>query len=286
MKKRVISFVLTVLLFTNLISAITARGATNDQENILEISSQILTEDSSSVKSNFNFLNTSDLSDVKYTYDEDGKTYLVKESANIDVTEINTEIYEVGEESNTLVEKFTTYIDKSNDILTVSKFDNGIEISSQTIGTVDGRLEVNNVETYAVDYNKPYTGYVNYDGRYNKYYTTWEFATKYNGSNRIYKFTLSVVIGVLSGISGNPRIVNGVTTAAQYIVNNSIKDVFYTREDHELHQITAAGWYYGTPVGTRAYVDFYADSSRRFHIGSDFYEWHDPVEWPKGITIR
>jgi hypothetical protein len=91
---------------------------------------------------------------------------------------------------------------------------------------------------------------------------------------------------VLSGISGNPYVVGGVTAAAQYIVDNCIPDVYYTREDHELHQITSAGWYYGPPVGTRAYVDFYADSSRRFHIGSDFYEWHDPVEWPTGITIQ
>lgn len=72
---------------------------------------------------------------MQYTYEENVKTYLVKESTNIDITEVNTEIYEVGEKSNTLVKKFTTYIDKSNDVLTVSKFDNGIEISSTTINT-------------------------------------------------------------------------------------------------------------------------------------------------------
>lgn len=50
-------------------------------------------EEISGKRTNFNFIETSDLNNIHYTYEENGETYSVYEKCNEDMSIINTEIY-------------------------------------------------------------------------------------------------------------------------------------------------------------------------------------------------
>lgn len=281
--RKILSSILTALVFTNVITPNIVGASTLNQDTIQENNSQLATENSLDVKTNFNFIKTSDISDIQYTYEENGKSYYVYESTNADLTEINTEIYEVGMGSKLLVDQFSTHIEKREDILTVTKYRDGSIVDSTNIDIKDGSLRFNSIKPAS---DEIYNGYVNYDGSHNKYYTSWYYAYGSNGSNYVLKLTYSVIISMLSAVTGNPYVVAGVTSAAQYILDHAIPEVYWHKDVYHVNEITYPDRrYYGSFIGERTYAKFYSDSRRSDLIGSDFYEWHDPNEWPS-ITIQ
>lgn len=283
MKKKVLSLLLTATFVIGILSPVTVNATTNSLTTVVN---EELANSQVSEKSNFIFIKTSDIKDIQYSYEQDGKTYLVKESSNDDLTEISTEIYEVDELANVLVDQFVTTIEKNDDVIIVTQNEDDA-ITRDIIDIGDGSLASNQIKTFAY---KPatgtYTGGLQYDYINHKYYTLWFNAGDVKGSNAIHKFTLTVVIGILSGISGNGFIIGGITSCAQYIVDNAISDVYWTRNYEELWEVTYPGrQYIGSAVGQKVYTYFYEDSARRSKIGSDFYEYHDPVYWPSHMNF-
>lgn len=290
MKRLISSSILTALIVTNILAPSTVSATTNLDKETVQI--EQTEETTENLKTNFNFINTTDLDNIQYTYEENGKTYLVNESANSDLTVVETEIYEVGEESNVLVENFTTYIEKSDTELVISKYvddflvdSSSIDLNSQSLKFNEKSI-INEDTTNTITATGTYNGQIYYDASTGRYYTSWYYDHSTTGSSTITKFTLTVVIGILSGISGNPYVVGGITTAAQYIVDYLIEDIWWSQDIYFVHRITSDRKYYGSAVGIRYYTSFYSNRQRTSYIGSDVYEWHDSTEWPTNIIIN
>lgn len=130
MKKRIISILLSVVCLSSVITPASANAKVFDSKiNYTTQTSD--NENEVSTKTNFNFIQTTDLSSVEYTYEENNKSYLVKENANSDLTRINTEIYEVNNDSNVLVDKYVTTLEVNDNLLTITKYVDNYTISDE-----------------------------------------------------------------------------------------------------------------------------------------------------------
>jgi len=287
MKKTILSLFLVVSILASLFTPTTVIATTNQGESFVEEGSLVNEKRKFEEKSNFIFFDIENFDDVKYIYEQNGKKYFVKESTTPDFSLIDTKIYIIGNDSNELVEEYTTYFEKKEDKLVINRFDNDIKTDSITIDlSSEDFLYLNGYSTYSSQYNGP----VYYDGRTNKYYTGWDYKYTDLGSNIMLKFTLTVVVGILAGIAGVDVVTSGISgglaAAASFIIEYSIATVYWRKEVYELHQITyPERRYYGSFIGLKIYSYFYSDSSRSNAIGSEFYEWRDPVEWPTGVSI-
>lgn len=189
----------------------------------------------------------------------------------------------MNEESNLLIDNFVTNIEKNNNMLVVTEDDEGVITTSY----IDLNREVNTTrkEFKNVNTGSPYTGNVQYSYINHRYYTTWLNDGSWTGSSQVARFTLTVVIGILSGMSGNGFVIGGVGAAAQFIVDNRIPEVYWSSTQESLWEITYPGkLFIGSPVGIKTYTKFYSDSKRTNYIGDGTNVYHDPEYWPEGMN--
>ena len=64
----------------------------------------------STEKKAFKFISVDDVSDIRYTYEENGSKYMVKEHANKELTEVTTDIYELNGKKILLKDHYVTNI--------------------------------------------------------------------------------------------------------------------------------------------------------------------------------
>jgi|GEM_PF-4028058 len=292
MKKRILSFLLAATIVISSITPVVVNASTKRETMLTNTTivknaeeKKSSSEEQVSEKTNYIFIETSDISNIQYSYEQDGKTFLVKECINNDLSEINTEIYEVDGLSNVLVNKYNTTIEKNNDVLIVTTNDDSV-VTKDVIDINGDSLDINRATTFSRNpVSGTYTGGLQYDYINNKYFTLWFNTGSDSGSNKISNYSLSVIISILSGVSGNPYVVAGVTQIAQLIVAEAIPIVYWNKSYQDLWEVTYPGkQYIGWAVGVRTYTDFYEDSARRYKIGSDFYEYHDPTYWPSFLN--
>lgn len=234
--KKVISIFLVALLFTSINLNTFAQDLSN------------------TTKTNFNFISIDDLSNVVYTYQENGKEYMVKEHANEDLTEVSTNIYELNEtEDYTLTESYVTNINIENgsiEVMTTDKND---------ITTIDHIL-VKDIVEVSTDQN------IN-----TRALSGWVHIYNYSGSVKFTKYTLTVVIATLSGavasLSGITFItggaVAGAASIAQIIVNERLPYAYMKQK----------GYYYypnssGIPTKMRHVTDCYRNSNGTGYLGT------------------
>ena len=278
MKKRIISILLSVVCLSSVITPASANAKVFDSKiNYTTQTSD--NENEVSTKTNFYFIQTTDLSSVEYTYEENNKSYLVKENANSDLTRINTEIYEVNNDSNVLVDKYVTTLEVNDNLLTITKYVDNYTISDE-ININEGYMNVNNINSRA---SGTHTGGLQYDYINHKYYTLWFDTGTSNGTNKITNYTLTVIIAVLGATSGTAGA--GLAAVAQIILNEKMPIVYWTKKTQELWEVTYPGrQYIGWAVGVKTYTTFYSDSSRTKSLGTETDVYHDPVYWPSDMN--
>lgn len=276
MKKRILSILLSVVCLSNVITPASSNAAVFDSK-INYTTQTSANETEVSTKTNFNFIQTSDLSNVEYTYEENNKSYLVKENANDDLSIINTEIYD--NESNVLVDKFVTTLDVNNNLLTVTKYVDNYTMSD-VININDGYIDADNISSRA---SGTHTGGLQYDYINHKYYTLWFDTGTSNGTNKITNYTLTVIIAIVGAASGT--VGAGVSAIAQIILNEKFPIVYWTKKTQELWEVTYPGrQYIGWAVGIKTQTTFYSDSSRNNSIGTETSVYHDPEYWPSDMN--
>lgn len=160
-KIRILLLVLIVSVFAN-----TVNFPIVNAENLAEENELQLTEGE---KTNFNFIKTSDLSDIVYTYEQDGKAYIVYECTTPDFSVINTEIHELRDGTEYLVEELVTYVEKENSNMVISQYRNGLLIESSNIDLVDKSVEESVVPNDLG--TGVYNGYLYYVASTGNYYT-------------------------------------------------------------------------------------------------------------------
>ena len=151
--------------------------------------------------------------------------------------------------------------------------------------------ENHNAESFSVrpgdDGYVYYDGYLHYDGSTKKYYTSWYYSYSDKDKKAVMEFTLEVVGSILTVICGADKRTAIIERIAEYIVSKMLPEFYWEKDVYLVHEITyPQRRLYGSAIGMRSCVDFYADSARTMKIGSETYEWHDPVEWPTAITIN
>lgn len=279
MKKRLLSVLLSIVCLSNIITPFSVNAADyNLAVNNTQQTSD--TETSDSYKTNFNFTQTSDLTNVEYTYEENNKTYLVKENSNEDLSVINTDVYEIGTDTNILVNQYVTTLVVNNNILTVTKSD-GNNTICDTINLKENNKTVKKAISRA---SGTYNGGLQYDYINHKYYTLWFSTGSSNGSNKITVYSLTAIIAIIGSVTGAGGA--AVSAIAQIILSENLPIVYWTKSYQELWEVTYPGrQYIGNAVGEKIHTSFYRDSSRSSYIGSEDYEYHDPVYWPSDMNF-
>ena len=279
-KIRILLLVLIVSVFAN-----TVNFPIVNAENLAEENELQLTEGE---KTNFNFIKTLDFSDIVYTYEQDGKTYIVYECANEGLSVINTEIYELRDGEEYLVEELITYVEKENSNMEISQYRNGLLIENSNINLIgEGLEEIVNPNDLGTGV---YNGYLYYVASTGNYYTAWEYAYNYKGSTELGAKTLttvsSIIINLVGGYYGLPDIaIDAAENMAEYIIEENWDYIYWKGKLHEAHQVTyPARKYYGSYIGTYTYLEL-TDSTYKYVETGDWFEWHDPETWPSSLKI-
>lgn len=299
MKKRILSILLAATIVISSISPIavnakTKKGTmlTNPNTTIVNnvVENTYSDEEQISEKTNYIFIKTSDMSDIQYSYEENGKTYLVKESSNSDLSNINTEIYEINGELNLLVDSYYTTIQKNDDTLIITKTDdNNVTKDIMNIGDSE---DSNIATTFSRNpVSGTYSGGLQYDYINHKYYTLWFNTGSDKDYNSVANATLSVLISIIGAIAATdpalavPSAI--VTPIATAVLNAGLSRIYWSKTYQDLWEVTYPGrQYLGWAVGVRTYTTFYEDSNRKYQVGSTVLdEYHDPVYWPSDMNF-
>ena len=313
--KKIISFVLVICLCitmnTAVIAAAKENATYNDNVKMQQSVGVYGDETAVSIRTNYNFIQIEDMSAVEYTYEEGGKTYLVKESANDNLSFIETIIYEISDNNVTLVETFTTSVSVQDGTMFLEKNDNGI-ITTNVVDTGTGDVYLQ-VPEYHSEFSEHYTiynsecidaslpeiakaaeanthpGSIRYCYIHGHYFTNWFYKYTSNGSNFVLNLTLTVLTSVILGI-----ITDGVSVAIQIgasavagaVLLYSLTNLYFTSEVHQLWEVTSSKEYIGWAVGERRYTTFYIDSARKQALAeTGFSEWQDPTYYPKNCMM-
>lgn len=241
----------------------------------------------SSEKSDFNFIESSDLSNIHYTYQENGKKYSVYERYGDSTSEIYTEIYVENKGKEEFVESFVTHIETIDGIMCITQYSEGKIVQKDYINIGCSQPTVNNARNIT---GTTYSGRVYYDGPTRRYFTGWYYAYSHTGSSLFKLLTYAVVAHVVMELVGLIPGVDPITETLEVIVqaiiaaNNPL--VYWNKKEYNVNQITYPGMQlYGAPIGGRTYTDLYMDAERTIHIGSEMTEWRNESEWPIGVTI-
>ena len=267
-------------------------------------------------KSDFDFYQIDDWSNIEYTYVECGKKYLVRERVSDALSFVETSIFEVLDEDMLLVNSVTTAVTVENDIMMVEQNINGV-ITTQYNDLRAGELELqpqpeSNRYNYSekgllscddcIELNDPgvmrvyppstghYEGGVTYCPQHNTYWTMW-FDSEYTdyGSNWFQILTIGIVISVITALIAkvSPIAATAISFIASYCVSMNVTTAYWTRTSDELWEISKTGVFYnGTPCGVRAYTSFYTNSARtpQYKIGDTITAefWYYYLSCPLG----
>ena len=230
-----------------------------------------------SKRTNFNFISVEDLANIEYTYEENGITYKVIESSNLELSKVNTRIYEQVNNQYILISSYETEIiinDSNIELIKIEDGNNNIEVIS--LGEINKVYDGNVSELFEKIERGERSGKVTE--------SYWLLHSSFDGSSKIKERTYSVVVILITGIlalkfpSASP-VLSGVTYLALDIIDEAIEDVYYTKK-----------WYYKWPMrdgqrltpafAERADAFFYTDNSRRTLIGSASSEVYDEsLKW-------
>ncbi len=248
----------------------------------------LVTSNMTGERSNWNFINVDDISNLVYSYEQNGRTYLVVESIKSDYSEFDTVVYELINNKQIEIEKYTTKCEDQNGNLIFSRYKEDVFVDRNIVNLNSGYLG----NTVAATSDRgTYDGYIYYDGTTGKYYTAWEYAYNDTGSTKLTEQSLAFIMSAVSKILqvAQPQyavpigIVQEISTK---IMEVAIKDIYWSKNIWEVHQILyPAKTYYGTPIGIYTEAAFYADAAHTKLISTESYEWRDSAEWPTAIHI-
>lgn len=190
-------------------------------------------------KTNFNFIKVLEDGRTEYTYEENGVEYLVKESANNELTQVDTSIYikDTDGEYN-LFDKFTTIIQTNNEFVEIMTIDSNGSRSVERIET-DTIVRTDILQTRATN--------------------GWKFMYTYKGSVKLEKYTLTAVIAALvacvsaaGGITAGLSVVLGAV--AQEAINNKYPTA-YVKQDLYYYFVNSI------PTRYRTITQYYSNSA-------------------------
>lgn len=268
MWKKIISIVL-VLVIINLYPLIIMGFSDENYFNAINPTNT----QQSSIKSNFNFIQTNINDEVVYTYNEDNEIYKVVENINMDLKRINSKIYKLNEVKTwDLISEIKTNIT----VLPLNNNNSIIEIKSTTNNKITSvnKFYINrsflknqtNTSMLLSSNSKIKTSSVTYEWRYD--------GITY-GSNKIIKYTLSTVIAVLTAIAGaaNGDVVTlacaeAINNIAQNIIADNIPTVYWKMKSWTKWLTSGNGLWY--TVGSKVEVWYYSDSNRTQQIGYSY----------------
>ncbi|MBV4429682.1 hypothetical protein [Clostridium tyrobutyricum] len=271
--KKLIAFTLTSFIASGLvIPSTTAFAATKDNTKVLSTSE--LNNSKSVVKtgkSNFKVLD-SNLSNIEYTYDKDGKSYKVLEKINSQLTDGQSEIYvknQNGEyELNSKI--ITTVRDKKVTFTTTDVKGKIVNTDSVDLNELanQGKIDLNNAEsTGSKNINTSSAVRVSIAKTASSSLTDWKHSKQNFGSNIIARYTIVGVTAVLCGVIGTlggavtAGVVSGLSAVVGMIVSEEIPRVYYGQDVYYKY---IKGTY--LPRAERTWTTFYSDSARKHKI--------------------
>lgn len=209
----------------------------------------------STEKKAFKFISVDDVSDIRYTYEENGSKYMVKEHANKELTEVTTDIYELNGKKILLKDHYVTNIYVKKGLIEIST-------SYRNNKKVFDKISVNNIVEVPKDIN------VRAKAKARK---GWVHVYDYKGSVKFAKYTLAVVISVLGGsiaaMSGITYVtggaIAGITEIAKIIVNERLPFAYMKQR----------GYYYypknnnGIPTKMKQVTKCYRKSNGTGYLG-------------------
>lgn len=203
-------------------------------------------EDNKNVVSQFVFENT---------------LYQIEESFNDDYSVLESNFYKMEQSEKEFLGQQKILFKRNADIVQVSVLENGKILDRQTFSA-----EIpNNSNTLLEELNNA----VNAKGIEYK----WFSQGKYNGSNNIYRYTVTAIVGVLGTAAGSPA-AGGLTALASLIISERWPAVYWTRETWHYMQRIPGSPSYPNWISAHKYkynTKYYSDSKRTKFIRSTSY---------------
>lgn len=231
-------------------------------------------------RGNYNFIETENVDNIHYTYEESGQTYHVYEKIGDDFSYFETKVCVVDSGKKKVLEEYTTYIRKDGDSVYLDKYMNDERVEEKLISQVN---------TNTTRYTTPYNGRVYYEARTNRYFTGWWYAYTDERYNNIKNLSLTAVAIIVATVVGaelsNPDISIEIYDAAKAFIDANVEVLYWYQDVYEVYQIHyPERTFYGTFIGQRVYTTVYADESKTRELDNFVYEYLSPTEWPS-ITI-
>lgn len=276
MKKRIIALCLILSTIANLffINNVTVVASENNSIDTKRL--------------NYNFIETQDVNNIHYTYEENGQTYHVYEKLDVESSKSHTKIYVVDGNSEKLVEEYTMCLRQIGNATYLNKYINGRLVEKKLIKQSSTANTINNAPTNTRS-TTTYNGMIYYEARTNRYFTGWHYAytdSHYNNVMNLTQTAFAFIVCTSIGVEmGNPKALSLVNSLWKYVIDQKVEVLYWVNEVHQVYQIRyPERTFYGTFIGQRVYTTIYADSCQAIQIGYNESEYRDPEEWPN-ITI-
>lgn len=203
-------------------------------------------------KTDFEFINTDDFSNVEYIYKENGKKYKVIEHANENLTVVETFIYEVCNDNEmVLSDKIVTHVSAEDNKIIVLTTKANKEIAKEVILIANEQKSIS--ETNSVSRAK----------------TGWVHVYNSSGSTKFANYSLTVVIAVLAAAVGylskglaGAIAAEGISSVAKIIIDEQIPVGYMRQTMHYYYPDTS-----GVPTKYRAITNFFRKSNYSGFIG-------------------
>lgn len=246
---KIVSFVLAVLMIISVVAPSTA---------LAELKS-------TSRKTNFNWISINDLSHIEYTYNENGESYKVIESANLELTEAHTKIYKKVAGEYVLISDYTTRIKINDSTIELTTIKGGnldvVKIKKDDV-IAPAPIEEFNKDTSISSIDTVEVGL-----------TDWIYCGTTQSSSTISEWTFIIVVAILNDVAhnkftkGQSYLVTGVTTVATLVISEYWPKVYDRQYWYNIYETFDGVPAYVPAVGEKVYTYFYSDSSRTQRIG-------------------
>lgn len=193
----------------------------------------------------------------------DDVTYQIEETLNDDYSKVSSKFYKLVENEKTYLGEQKTFINRNEENIKITIEENGEIVDVQNFNNQiyipqDENLAETNEESLRTARATEYR---------------WFSQGKYNGSNKIYKYTVAAIVGALSGAAGGAA-AGGLAAVASMIISEEWDTVYWTRETWNYMKRTP-----NSPIGIewidagkyKYYTEYFSDRNRKNLIGTSSY---------------
>ena len=263
--KKVVSLILAATMVMTV--PINAFAAPN--ENRSNLSGSYTVEDSLTElwlerKSSFELVSVTDNNrNFVSQFSVDDVTYQIEETLNDDYSIVSSKFYKLDETETSYLGEQKTFINRNEENIKITIVENGEIVDVQNF---NNQIYIPQGENLAETNEESLR-----TARAAEY--RWFSQGKYNGSNKIYKYTVAAIVGALSGAAGGAA-AGGLAAVASMIISEEWDTVYWTRETWNYMKRTP-----NSPIGIewvdagkyKYYTEYFSDRDREDLIGTSSY---------------